>query len=36
MTPILKLASANKEERMYLNVSESSIRMTPGPGAYRI
>ena len=36
MTPVLKLASAKKSERMYLNISENDIRLTPGPGTYKI
>ncbi|CDW74111.1 UNKNOWN [Stylonychia lemnae] len=32
MAPMLKLASAKKAERMYLNISESEVRMAPGPG----
>lgn len=36
MTPNLKLASAKKNDQMFLNVSESELRMSPGPGAYKI
>ena len=36
MVPSLKLASARKSDGMFLNISDSELRMSPGPGAYKI
>ena len=36
MVPSLKLASARKNDGMFLNISDSELRMSPGPGAYKI
>ena len=36
MVPSLKLASAKKSDGMFLNISDSELRMSPGPGTYKI